>query len=508
MSNTNDNLFQAFARAVPGDRRTPLLLTSSGNALSYAEMEQQTARFARLLASLGLQPGDRVSAQVPKSPVAVWLYLACLRAGAVFHPLNDAYREHELAHLLADAEPRLAVCHPRAAELFAALTGDRGIPVLTLDEHGAGSLAALAQNERPEFETVVRDARDLAVLLYTSGTTGRPKGAMITHGNLGANARALIDAWGFRPGDRLLHALPIFHAHGLFVGLGCTLMSGASMVFLPQFEADAVISWLPRCTVMMGVPTYYSRLLATGRIDRRTCGQIRLFISGSAPLPPEKFSKFREQTGQDILERYGMTETGMNTSNPLRGERRPGSVGRPLPGVTVRIADRDDHPLPAGATGAIQIRGANVFPGYWRLPEQTAEAFTADGFFRSGDLGWLSDDGYLTIAGRSRDLIITGGLNVYPHEVEIVIDSLPGIAESAVIGVSHPDFGESVVAVVVPAPAANPDEVRLIPELRERLANFKVPKRVFVVDQLPRNAMGKVQKAELRRRYADTFRNA
>jgi malonyl-CoA/methylmalonyl-CoA synthetase len=330
---------------------------------------------------------------------------------------------------------------------------------------------------------------------------------MLTHGNLASNAHALIDAWGFSAADRLLHALPIFHAHGLFVGLGCTLGSGARMVLLPQFTADTVIDWLPRGTVLMGVPTHYSRLLASGRLNHTLCSQVRLFISGSAPLPAEVFEAFVGHTGHEILERYGMTETGMITSNPLWEERRAGSVGRPLAGVTVRIAGRNDESLPAGQTGEVQVQGANVFPGYWRLPDDQAQAFTADGFFRTGDLGWLSADGYLTIAGRSKDLIITGGLNVYPREVENVIDSLPGVAESAVFGVAHSDFGEAVIAVVVTKPTESPTEADILGSLRDRLAGFKVPKRVFVVEQLPRNAMGKVQKAVLRQHFAGTFDN-
>jgi malonyl-CoA/methylmalonyl-CoA synthetase len=499
---TSHNLFSAFFG--PGDSRydRPLMITPAGTQYAYRHAIEESARLARLFSAMGLRAGDRVTAQVPKSPQAVWLYLACLRAGLVFHPLNDAYRPEEIAYLLADAEPRLAVCHPRMAGQFAALAPGP-CHVLTLDEQGAGSLTGSSRDQDPDFSIVARDASDVAVLLYTSGTTGKPKGAMITHGNLAANARALVAAWEFTAEDRLLHALPIFHAHGLFVGLGCTLLSGASMVFLPQFAIDTVASWLPRCSVMMGVPTYYTRLLASGRLDRENCAHVRVFISGSAPLMPETFAAFRQRTGHAILERYGMTETGMNTSNPLHGERRPGSVGLPLAGVTVRVTDTDDRPLPVGSTGEIQVRGANVFAGYWRLPEKSAEAFTADGFFRTGDLGWLSEDGYLTIAGRSKDLIITGGLNVYPREVENVIDSLPEIAESAVIGVPHPDFGEAVVAVVVATPGTTPDADQIRRSLRDRLASYKLPKRVAVVGELPRNAMGKVDKAALRRRFAE-----
>jgi malonyl-CoA/methylmalonyl-CoA synthetase len=328
---------------------------------------------------------------------------------------------------------------------------------------------------------------------------------MITHRNLASNAEALVAAWGFTRSDRLLHALPLYHAHGLFVALGCVLMSGTSMIFLPRFEAGEVLAQLGDCTVMMGVPTFYARLLRESGLDRDACRNMRLFISGSAPLSPDLFAAFRERTGHTILERYGMTETGMNTSNPLNGERRAGSVGLPLPGVTLRIAESGGRPLPAGETGEIELCGANVFPGYWRLPEQTAESFTADGFFRTGDLGFLSRDGYLTISGRSKDLIISGGLNVYPREVEISIDSLPGVAESAVIGAPHADFGEAVVAIVVPAPGAQPVEAGIITALKEHLAGYKVPKRVIFVEDLPRNSMGKVDKKALRSRHARAF---
>jgi malonyl-CoA/methylmalonyl-CoA synthetase len=498
---SSENLFEAFFHHGNDGGERLLMLTPAGERFSYRQAMQESARVARLFSNLGLRPGDRVTVQVPKSPQAVWLYLACLRAGLVFHPLNDAYRKDEIAYLLSDAGPRLAVCHPRDAAMFESLA-PRGCAVLTLDEHGTGSMADDTRGLDTGADIVTRSASDLAVLLYTSGTTGKPKGAMITHGNLAANARALVETWGFTTADRLLHALPVYHAHGLFVGLGCTLLSGASLVLLPQFDVDAVLRALPGCTVMMGVPTYYTRLLASDSFDSKLCATVRVFISGSAPLTPEAFHAFRKRTGHAILERYGMTETGMNTSNPLHGERRAGSVGRPLPCVTVRIGDPADRPLRTGETGEIQLRGPNVFPGYWQLPDKTAESFTADGWFRTGDLGWLSADGYLTIAGRSKDLIITGGLNVYPREVENVIDSLPDVAESAVIGMPHPDFGEAVVAVIVPAPGAMPDVNQIREALRERLASFKRPKRVIVVDELPRNAMGKVDKAALRRRLA------
>ncbi len=496
------NLYALFARAFPADRTQVALATPAGTAFDYAALDTGSARLAGLLATLGLQPGDRVSVQVRKSPQAVLLYLACLRGGYVFHPLNDGYRRDELAWLVADADPALAVCDPDAADLFTGLVPAR-CRVLTLAADGTGSLTTAAATTTTDLPaTVSRRESDLAALLYTSGTTGRAKGAMLSHGNLAANVRALVAAWGFGPTDRLLHALPIYHAHGLFVALGCAFASGASLRLLPRFDAADVLSALPGCTVMMGVPTYYTRLLAQSAFDRRACAGVRLFVSGSAPLTPATFTAFRARTGHDILERYGMTETGMNTSNPLAGERRAGSVGPPLPGVELRIVDADGAPLPTGQTGAIELRGANVFKGYWRQPEQTAAAFTADGWFRSGDLGFLDADGYLTINGRGKDLVICGGLNVYPREVELALDALPGVAESAVIGAPHAEFGEAVVAVVVPAPGVTLDEAAIIGALKARLAGFKVPKRVFVVAELPRNAMAKVEKAVLRTRYA------
>lgn len=500
----NANLFALFERAFPADRARVALATPAGGSLSYAAIDAGSARLAGLLATLGLQPGDRVSVQVPKSAEAVLLYLACLRGGFVFHPLNDAYRQAELAWLVADASPALVVCDPAAADLFGAIA-PAGCRVMTLADDGSGSLMAAAAATTALPATVVRKSSDLAILLYTSGTTGTPKGAMITHGNLAANVLALVEAWGFGPADRLLHALPLYHAHGLFVGLGCALASGASLLLLPRFDAAAVLAALPACTVMMGVPTYYTRLLQQPGLDRAACTGVRLFISGSAPLAPATFAAFRERTGHEVLERYGMTETGMNTSNPLHGERRPGSVGPPLPGVSVRITGSDGQPLPAGATGEIELRGPNVFAGYWRQPDKSAEAFTADGWFRTGDQGHIDGDGYLTISGRSKDLVISGGLNVYPREVELALEALPDVAEAAVIGAPHPEFGEAVVAVVVARADARPAEAVIIRALKDRLAAYKVPKRVFIVPELPRNAMGKIEKTTLRQRHAATF---
>jgi len=500
----NANVFARFKSAFAKNREREFMATPAGSRFSYEDLDRESAQLAAGLAGLGLRAGDRVTVQIAKSPQAAFLYLACLRGGFVYHPLNDAYRTAELAYLVSDARPSLIVCDPAREAEFGGLA-PAFCRVLTLDATGNGSLLATLKNRGTAERIAERSSDDVAILLYTSGTTGKPKGAMITHGNLASNAAALVEAWGFTPDDRLLHALPIYHAHGLFVGIGCTLASGASMLFLPKFDAREVLHALPECTVMMGVPTHYARLLQQPGLDADACRGMRLFISGSAPLSPELFRQFRERTGHTLLERYGMTETGMNTSNPLRGARRAGSVGRPLPGVSVRIAGAGDRPLENGAIGEIQLRGPNVFPGYWQQPDKTAEAFTADGFFRTGDQGFLDDDGYLVISGRSKDLVISGGLNVYPRELEILIDGLPGVSESAIIGVPHPEFGEAVVAIVVGRPGESPGEAAIIGALKDKLAGFKVPKRVFVVADLPRNSMGKVEKSVLRSRYQEAF---
>ena len=373
--------------------------------------------------------------------------------------------------------------------------------VLTLASDGSGSLSVGAATCDTDFETVARGRDDLAALLYSSGTTGRPKGIMLSHGNLGDNGKTLVDAWGFSGADRLLHALPIFHVHGLFVAISCVLFSGASMRWLEKFDAPQVMGLLPECTVMMGVPTYYTRLLAEDSFGADSCSNMRLFISGSAPLLTETFEEFRSRTGHAIIERYGMTETNMNTSNPLQGERRPGTVGPALPGVELRVVDEEGTTVLAGETGDLQVRGANVFQGYWRMPEKTREDFTADGFFNTGDKATISADGYVAIVGRAKDLIICGGLNVYPREVEQLLDDLEGVVESAVIGIPHADFGEAVAAVIVATADNALDEQAIIDFCKGEIANFKVPKRVFFVDELPRNAMGKVQKNLLRERY-------
>ncbi len=504
-STENDNLYEQFLSTFPEDRETLLLETASGRSYSYADADRESARLANYLGQLGAQAGDRVTVQVEKSPAALWLYLACLRSGLVYHPLNTAYQASELDFFLSDAEPVIVVCSGASVPLFEALAPRAGVrQVLSLEADGSGSLTTAACGCATTFAAVKCQVNDLAALLYSSGTTGRPKGIMLSHGNLASNGHSLVQLWGFTPTDVLLHALPIFHVHGLFVATHCVLLSGARMRWLDKFDAREVSLNLPHCTVMMGVPTYYTRLLAEPGFDRQTCANMRLFISGSAPLLPETFEEFERRTGHRILERYGMTETGMNTSNPLGGERRPGTVGPPLPEVEVRVVDPRGSVLPTGEPGDLQVRGPNVFQGYWRMPEKTREDFTDDGFFNTGDKAEISADGYVSIVGRAKDMIICGGLNVYPREIEQLLDELDGVEESAVIGVPHADFGEAVVAVIVPAAGARLDEQGIIEFSRSQLANFKVPKRVFFRDELPRNAMGKVQKNLLRDEYVDS----
>lgn len=501
----DQNVYSLFRSRFPQDLDSPLLETEAGVLYTYADLERESARYARCLTDLGVAKGDRVAVQIDKSPQALFLYLGCLRAGFIYLPLNTAYQRSELEYFLENAEPSAVVCAPDS--LMARVAAESGIAhVLTLDAHGRGSLSAGCAKTAPEFSTVPCAPEDVGVILYTSGTTGRPKGAMIHHGALAANALSLQQAWGWRRDDVLLHALPLFHIHGLFVACHNVLLGGSRMLFLSKFDAPTLIRLLPRATVLMGVPTFYTRLLADPGLTAEACANMRLFISGSAPLLTQTFHEFEERTGHTILERYGMTETGMNTSNPLIGERKPGTVGLPLPGVEIRVVDDDDRELPRGEAGHLQVRGPNVFQGYWRMPEKTAEDFTAEGYFRTGDIARIDADGYVAIVGRAKDLIITGGYNVYPKEVEGYLDDAPGVLESAVIGVPHPDFGEAVVAVVVAAPGeAAPDEMRLIQDLKSRLAAYKVPKRVFVVAALPRNTMGKVQKNLLRDTYAGTF---
>jgi len=501
----NANFYAAIAARSP-DAEKVLLRDLAGHEYSFGDMERESARMAALLRRLGLQPGDRVSVQVEKSVTNLWLYLGVLRAGLVYHPLNTAYALDEMQYFLSNAEPSLLVCDPSKLDSYGQLCAEVGTPhLMTLDANGEGSLQEQYRQSEPDVDIELRTDDDLAVLLYSSGTTGRPKGIMLTHKNLRSNAEVLVESWGFTQQDVLLHALPIYHVHGLFVGIHCVLMSGASMHWLPKLEVNKVRELLPLSTVMMGVPTYYTRLLAEASFGRADCQNMRLFVSGSAPLLEETFASFAERTGHTILERYGMSETGMNCSNPLIGERRAGTVGFPLPGVEIRVCDLQHRTVAVGQIGEIEVRGSNVFKGYWRMPEKTAQDFTEDQWFVTGDQGRIDDRGYLSIVGRSKDMVITGGLNVYPKEVELVLNELPGVQESAVFGVPHPDFGEAVVAAIVPLADAHLDEGSIKILLKDKLASFKVPKTIQVVASLPRNAMGKVQKKLLREQWNAPF---
>ena len=502
----NQNLYSQLAAHFPRDPAAPCMILPDGRVWTYGDVEHASARMANLIVELGLQPGDRVAAQVEKTPEALVLYLAAIRAGMVFLPLNPAYQRHELEHFLRDATPGLFVCRPQVRALADELAAKAGVSnVLELDDAGRGTLINAATPHADAFATVPRTGADLAAILYTSGTTGRSKGAMLSHRNLAHNAQTLHDYWHFQPGDVLLHMLPTFHVHGLFVACHTTLLNGSAMFFEPKFDAARAMQLLPQSTVMMGVPTFYVRLLHEPSFGRDVCRNMRLFVSGSAPLLKETFDEFKARTGHTILERYGMTEGGMFTSNPYEGERRGGTVGFPLPGTALRIVGAGGTAVKTGEVGSIQVKGENVFVGYWGMPEKTREEFTADGFFKTGDMGSWDADFYVTISGRSKDLVITGGLNVYPKEIEELIDAMPGVVESAVIGLPHPDFGEAVSAVVVrqknPAGKAL-TESGIIAAIKDRLANFKVPKWVYLVDELPRNAMGKVQKNILRQEYS------
>ncbi len=503
-----NNLYAAFRAAFPSDLSRTCLETDKGRAVTYAEIEEQSGRVAALLAKLGVKAGERVTVQVDKSPEALFLYLGCLRAGVIYMPLNSGYTASELDYFLSDAKPALVVSTRKALEEMTVLAAKAGCKiVLTLDADGHGTLTDQAQSVAPLTGIAETKADDVAAMLYTSGTTGRSKGAMLTHRSLIANAETLVQAWGFSEDDVLLHTLPIFHVHGLFVAFGCALLSRAKMLFHPAFDADKALAAMERATVFMGVPTYYTRLLASPALTKDKVAKVRLFVSGSAPLLAETFSAFHRRTGHHILERYGMTETGMNTSNPLDGERRLGTVGFPLPGVELRVADDDGCAVPQGETGIIEVRGDNVLKGYWNNPEKTAAAFRPDGFFITGDVARIDKDGYVVIVGRASDMIISGGYNVYPKEIEAVIDTLPGVGESAVIGVPHPDFGEGVVAVIRTLPdKGHPSEAEIVATLKGQLAGYKVPKKLIFVEDLPRNAMGKVVKAELRKANAALFK--
>jgi malonyl-CoA/methylmalonyl-CoA synthetase len=501
------NLYSHFLDCFTPRLAEPFIVRPDGSIISYADLHAATGRIANLLVSLGIGRGDRIAMQVDKSAEGLLVYLATLRIGAIHLPLNPAYTPRELDYFLRDAEPALFVCSPANEAVLAPLCRDAGIPnVMTLGTAGDGNLVTAAGAMPEDFATVDVASDELAAILYTSGTTGRSKGAMLTHDNLGSNAATLRALWRFDSDDVLLHALPTFHTHGLFVATNIILLAGARMIFLPAFDLEAMTRLLPQSSVLMGVPTFYSRLLSRADFTRELVKDVRLFVSGSAPLSAEVHREFSARTGHAILERYGMTETNMNSSNPYDGARVPGSVGMPLPGVEIRITEAQTaKPLPQGEIGMIEVRGPNVFAGYWRMPEKTAEEKRADGFFITGDVGRFDEAGYLFISGREKDLIISGGLNVYPAEVEALIDELPGVAECAVIGVPHPDLGEGVVAVIAAKVPGAVDAAAVKAALADTLASFKRPKQMFVVDQLPRNAMGKIQKAELRRHYAETF---
>ena len=515
---SQNNLFSALRAAFPSDLDSTAVETmaADGTPLFYTwrDLDRASARIANLLASLKLPQGSRVAVQVEKSVEAMALYLATLRAGYVFLPLNTAYQSAEIEYFIGNAEPAVVVCSPGNFGWVSKIAFTLGTQhVFTLGDDRTGSLLERATHHSDEHQAVARSADDLAAILYTSGTTGRSKGAMLTHGNMLSNAVMLKDYWGWKKGDVLIHALPIFHVHGLFVAIHGALINGSKMIWMAKFDPKAVIAAMPRATVFMGVPTLYVRMLAEPGLTKEAVKNMRLFIAGSAPLLIETFKEWQQRTGHTILERYGMSETIMLTSNPYsadkryngQDERRGGTVGFPLPGVSLRVQGDDGKDLPVGEIGGIQVKGPNVFKGYWRMPEKTAEEFTKDGYFKTGDVGKVDERGYVHIVGRSKDLIISGGYNVYPAEIEGYINDMPGVAESALVGVPHPDFGEVGVAVVIAKPGAqlNPDAI--VAQLKSQLANFKIPKKCFVVPELPRNTMGKVQKNLLREQHKALF---
>jgi malonyl-CoA/methylmalonyl-CoA synthetase len=501
----NANLFSRLFDGVDDPSRLAIE-TVDGQHISYGDLIARAGQTANVLIARGVKPGDRVAAQTEKSVAGLVLYLATVRAGAVYLPLNTAYTLNELEYFITDAEPSLVVCDPSKADGIGAIAAKVGAKVETLGADGKGSLTDAAATAKPEFETVARGDDDLAAILYTSGTTGRSKGAMLTHDNLASNSLALVDYWGFTDNDVLIHALPIYHTHGLFVASNVTLFARASMIFLPKFDPELIIRLMARATVMMGVPTFYTRLLQSPALTKESTAHMRLFVSGSAPLLADTHREWAARTGHAVLERYGMTETNMNTSNPYDGERVPGAVGHALPGVSVRVTDPETgKTLGPETIGMIEVKGPNVFKGYWRMPEKTRSEFRDDGFFITGDLGKIDSAGYVHILGRGKDLVISGGFNVYPKEIESEIDAMPGVIETAVIGVPHADFGEGVTAVVVCDKNAGVDEASVLKALDGRLAKFKMPKRVFIVDELPRNAMGKVQKNILREAYKGIY---
>ena len=509
----NDNLFAALRAAFPKNLGAVALETDTGLNYSWRDLERSTAMIANLLKSLDLPEGARVAVQVEKSVEAMILYLATLRAGYVFLPLNTAYQRTEIEYFIGNAEPAVVVCASRNFGWVSKIAFKAGTQnVFTLDDDRTGSLLERAAHCSDQHEVVYRRPDDLAAILYTSGTTGRSKGAMLSHGNLTDNALVLKAYWGWRKpeegGDVLIHALPIFHVHGLFVAIHGALINGSKMIWLSRFDPKLIVQKFPEATVFMGVPTLYVRLLAEPGLSREACRNMRLFVAGSAPLLIETFNAWHERTGHTILERYGMSETAMLTSNPYAGERRGGTVGFPLPGVSLRVRDDAGRLMSAGEIGGIEVKGPNVFKGYWRMPEKTREEFSADGYFKTGDVGKIDERGYIAIVGRSKDLIISGGYNVYPAEIEASMNDMPGVAESALVGVPHPDFGEVGVAIVIAKPGAMLDADQIIATLKAQLANFKIPKCCFIVSELPRNTMGKVQKNLLREQHKGLFSTA
>lgn len=506
----SENLYEILKANFPLGKNASCLILNDGRVITYDELDRESARFANhLINKFNVKVGDRVAVQIKKSHYAMFLYLAVLRIGAVYLPMNDAYQRHEIEYFLSNATPKVFFCIPEKKEVSKEMAKNTGVPfVVDIDERGTGEFFEELYKESDNFETYPSKGDDLAAILYTSGTTGRPKGAMLTHKNLSTNAITLHKYWEFREGDVLLHMLPIFHVHGLFVANHTALLNGSPILFEPKFDVKRAIELLPKATVFMGVPTYYVRLLLDENFTAEVCKNMRLFISGSAPLLPETFYEFQKRTGHTILERYGMTEGGMYSSNPYTGVRKPGTVGFPLPGVSIRVVNSEGEEVGVDEVGYIQVKGDNIFKGYWNMPEKTKEEFTEDGYFKTGDMGKWDKDGYLSIVGRSKDLIITGGLNVYPKEIEEVIDSISGVFESAVVGLPHPDFGEAVTAFVVKKKDPQGErltETQIINHLKNTIANFKVPKKVFFLDELPRNTMGKVQKNILREKYSNIF---
>ncbi|MGB0959300.1 MAG: malonate--CoA ligase [Halocynthiibacter sp.] len=501
MNTVFDTLFAPHSQS---DRR--FLILPDAQEISYRQFLERAAQYAHVFRDLGLVAGDRLAMQVEKSPESLAIYAAAIQSGIVFLPLNTAYTAHELAYFIENSGAKLVLCDPANEVDVGAIAKSAGAALLTLSAAGDGSLPEAAKSQKTSFETVPRGPEDLAAFLYTSGTTGRSKGAMLSHKNLLSNAEMLRDYWQFTGDDVLLHALPIFHTHGLFVGTNITLLVGGAMIFMPKFDARQMIAALPKATTMMGVPTFYTRLLAEDGFTRAATAHMRLFISGSAPLLAETHREFETRTGHRILERYGMTETNMNTSNPYDGERRAGTVGFPLPGVGVKVCDPETgETLPQGEVGILEVRGDNVFQGYWQMPDKTREELREDGFFITGDLAVIDADGYVTIVGRGKDLIISGGFNIYPKEVELVLDDVDGVLESAVIGVPHPDFGEGVVGVLVADGRFEIDLPALRDGVSQKLAKFKQPKHYAILPELPRNTMGKVQKNALRDQFKDVF---